>query len=75
MHGHVDGVRRLDMMQQHSGEHMFSGLVHGIFGYDNVGFHIGTEAVTMDFNGPLTRGGRASRRAAGESGDLVRPAD
>ncbi len=54
VHGHVDGVRRLDMMQQHSGEHMFSGLVHGIFGYDNVGFHIGTEAVTMDFNGSLT---------------------
>ena len=54
VHGHVDGARRLDMTQQHSGEHMFSGLVHGIFGYDNVGFHIGTEAVTMDFNGPLT---------------------
>ena len=54
VHGHVDGVGRLDMRQQHSGEHMFSGLVHGIFGYDNVGFHIGTEAVTMDFNGPLT---------------------
>ena len=54
VHGHVDAARRLDMMQQHSGEHMFSGLVHGLFGYDNVGFHIGTEAVTMDFNGPLT---------------------
>ena len=52
--GRVDAVRRLDMMQQHSGEHMFSGLVHGLFGYDNVGFHIGTEAVTMDFNGMLT---------------------
>lgn len=52
--GHVDAARRLDMMQQHSGEHMFSGLVHGLFGYDNVGFHIGTEAVTMDFNGMLT---------------------
>ena len=55
--GHVDAARRLDMMQQHSGEHMFSGLVHGLFGYDNVGFHIGTEAVTMDFNGPLTEDG------------------
>lgn len=54
VHGHVDAVRRMDMMQQHSGEHMFSGLVHGLFGYDNVGFHIGTEAVTMDFNGMLT---------------------
>lgn len=52
--GSVDAVRRLDMMQQHSGEHIFSGLVCQLFGYDNVGFHIGSEAVTMDFNGPLT---------------------
>jgi len=52
--GRVDAVRRLDMMQQHSGEHIFSGLVCSLFGYDNVGFHIGSEAVTMDFNGPLT---------------------
>ena len=52
--GHVDAVRRLDMMQQHSGEHIFSGLVCQLFGYDNVGFHIGSEAVTMDFHGPLT---------------------
>ena len=52
--GHVDPVRRLDMMQQHSGEHIFSGLVCQLFGYDNVGFHIGSEAVTMDFNGALT---------------------
>ena len=53
--GHVDAVRRLDMMQQHSGEHIFSGLVCQLFGYDNVGFHIGSEAVTMDFSGPLTQ--------------------
>ncbi len=51
--GRVDGARRLAMMQQHSGEHIFSGLVHKFFGYDNVGFHIGSDAVTMDFNGPL----------------------
>lgn len=54
VHGAVDAVRRLDMMQQHSGEHIFSGMVCRLFGYDNVGFHIGSEAVTMDFNGPLT---------------------
>ena len=54
VHGCVDAVRRLSMMQQHSGEHIFSGIVHQLFGYDNVGFHIGSEAVTMDFNGPLT---------------------
>ena len=53
--GHVDRARRLDMMQQHSGEHIFSGIVCRLFGYDNVGFHIGSEAVTMDFNGPLTQ--------------------
>ncbi|MBR3794621.1 MAG: hypothetical protein IKK34_01155 [Clostridia bacterium] len=53
--GHVDAARRLDMMQQHSGEHIFSGLVCQLFGYDNVGFHIGSEAVTMDFSGPLTQ--------------------
>lgn len=53
--GRVDAVRRLDMMQQHSGEHIFSGLVHQLHGYDNVGFHIGSEAVTMDFNGPMTQ--------------------
>ncbi len=54
VHGCVDAQRRLAMMQQHSGEHIFSGLVHQLFGYDNVGFHIGSEAVTMDFSGPLT---------------------
>jgi len=54
VHGAVDAVRRLDMMQQHSGEHIFSGMVCRLFGYDNVGFHIGSEAVTMDFNGPMT---------------------
>ena len=53
--GHVDAQRRLDMMQQHSGEHIFSGIVHQLFGYDNVGFHIGSDAVTMDFSGPLTQ--------------------
>jgi len=52
--GQVDAARRLAMSQQHSGEHMFSGLVCRLFGYDNVGFHIGSDAVTMDFNGPLS---------------------
>ena len=52
--GRVDAQRRRSMSQQHSGEHIFSGLVHRLFGYDNVGFHIGSEAVTMDFNGPMT---------------------
>ena len=52
--GRVDGTRRLSMMQQHSGEHIFFGLVHARFGYNNVGFHIGSDAVTMDFDGKMT---------------------
>lgn len=34
---------RFDRMQQHTGEHIISGLVHQKFGYDNVGFHLGEE--------------------------------
>lgn len=45
---------RFDRMQQHSGEHILSGLVHSLYGYDNVGFHLGAEITTLDFNGELT---------------------
>ncbi len=41
-------------MQNHSGEHILSGLVHNRFGYDNVGFHLSDNTVTLDFNGPLS---------------------
>lgn len=51
--GEIDWPRRLDLMQQHSGEHILSGLVHQNFGYDNVGFHMGRETITVDFNGEL----------------------
>ncbi len=52
--GHVDWEQRFDYMQQHSGEHIISGLVHARYGYDNVGFHLGKEEVTVDFNGSLS---------------------
>lgn len=52
--GQIDYVERFSKMQQHTGEHIVSGLVHRHFGYDNVGFHLGKELVTMDFNGMLT---------------------
>ncbi|MDO4267395.1 MAG: alanyl-tRNA editing protein [Eubacteriales bacterium] len=52
--GRIDYEERFSRMQQHSGEHIVSGLVHRHFGYDNVGFHLGQELVTMDFNGSLT---------------------
>ena len=51
--GVIDWDRRFQHMQEHSGEHLVSGLIHQRFGYDNVGFHMGTDEVTIDFNGTL----------------------
>ena len=52
--GQIDFAHRFSNMQNHSGEHILSGLVHNRFGYDNVGFHLSDNTVTLDFNGPLT---------------------
>ncbi len=52
--GTIDWDRRFDFMQQHSGEHIVSGIICGKFGCDNVGFHIGHDVVTIDFNANLT---------------------
>lgn len=52
--GKIDWERRFSLMQQHSGEHIVSGLIHHKYGYDNVGFHMGSECITIDFNGILT---------------------
>ena len=51
--GTIDWERRLDQMQQHAGEHVVSGIIHKYYGYHNVGFHIGADVVTIDFDGPL----------------------
>lgn len=53
--GTINWEERFSKMQQHSGEHIVSGLVHAAYGYDNVGFHMGKEAITIDFNGSLTK--------------------
>lgn len=52
--GVIDWERRFDLMQQHSGEHLVSGLVHERFGYHNVGFHMGADTITIDFDGELS---------------------
>ena len=51
--GSIDWARRFDHMQQHSGEHICSGLICGRYGCDNVGFHMGTDIVTIDFNADI----------------------
>ena len=53
--GEIDWEKRFESMQQHSGEHIISGIVHGRFGYNNVGFHLGADYCTMDFDGPITK--------------------
>ena len=49
--GILDWARRFDLMQQHTGEHIVSGLIHGKYGHHNTGFHIGAEGITIDFDG------------------------
>lgn len=50
----LDREQRLRRMQNHSGEHIVSGIVHALFGADNVGFHMGEECMTIDFNAELS---------------------
>jgi len=50
--GEIDWERRFDLMQQHSGEHIVSGMAQ--WGCDNVGFHLGSDVVTIDLNVLLT---------------------
>ncbi len=50
VHGEIDFARRFDAMQQHSAEHIVSGLICAKYGCDNVGFHLGEETVTVDYN-------------------------
>ena len=52
--GVLDWARRFDHMQQHSGEHILSGILCRLYDCDNVGFHLGAEAVTIDYNADIT---------------------
>ncbi len=52
--GCIDWGRRFDFMQQHSGEHIFSGLAHSNFEANNVGFHLGLSFTTIDLDVQLT---------------------
>lgn len=49
--GHIDYEARFRRMQQHSGEHIVSGIINRRWGYHNVGFHMGAESTTIDFDG------------------------
>ena len=51
--GIIDYDLRFDRMQQHTGEHIVSGLINARYGYHNTGFHMGTESTTIDFDGVI----------------------
>ena len=51
--GRLDYERRFDLMQQHSGEHIVSGIIHARYGHHNVGFHMSSDVITIDFDGPI----------------------
>ncbi len=46
---------RFRRMQNHGGEHIVSGIVNRMYGYNNVGFHMGADDITIDFDGLLDR--------------------
>ena len=51
--GAIDWERRFHRMQQHSGEHIVSGIINRRYGYHNVGFHMGSDIITIDFDGVI----------------------
>ncbi len=53
--GELDWDIRFARMQKHTGEHIVCGIIHRLYGLENVGFHLGSEDVTLDLNGALTR--------------------
>lgn len=64
----IDGDARFMRMQHHSAEHIVCGIIHRYYGYDNVGFHLNDEGVTLDINGKLSQDELAFvERAANEA--------
>ena len=53
--GAIEFAERFEKMQCHTAEHIVSGIIHTLYGYDNVGFHLGRDSVTFDVSAPLSR--------------------
>lgn len=51
----IDMDKRFSDMQNHTAEHIVSGIIHSLYGFDNTGFHMGENEITMDFNGILNK--------------------
>ena len=55
VNGKIDFTHRYNNMQQHTGEHIFSGFAHSLYGCTNVGFHLSDSIVTMDYDVQLEK--------------------
>jgi len=62
VHGVVDWARRLDHMQQHTGQHLLSAAFDRVLGARTESFHLGTDASTIDLGQDVT----ADQAAAAE---------
>jgi len=51
--GVIDYDLRFDRMQQHTGEHIVSGIINARYGFHNTGFHMGLTSTTIDFDGVI----------------------
>ena len=51
--GHIDWKRRYSFMQNHTGEHLLSGIVHRLYGYDNVSFHLNSQEGQVEYDGDI----------------------
>ncbi len=51
--GHIDWKRRYINMQNHTGEHLLSGIMHSMYGYDNVSFHLNSEEGQVEYDGDI----------------------
>lgn len=52
--GEIEFAERFRKMQNHTAEHIVSGIIHSLFGFANVGFHLGDGYMTADFDGELS---------------------
>ena len=52
--GVLDWAYRFSLTQNHSGEHIVSGIFHRMLGANNVGFHMGSDSVTVDLDVEVT---------------------
>ena len=51
----IDKARRMRHVQNHTGEHIVSGIIYNEYGFNNVGFHLGSEETTMDVDGEISK--------------------